>query len=473
MTKVRKNGLDPLGGTALTNIIDTSQRPRRVVFVGVDAGRYDYLERFDVPNINRIIERGVSFRNSVCGSFISETSPGFASLSTGVYAKSHGVCTSRSWFDRESGEFHYFYDEKTGELRLEAPTLADIWKSSDPKIKVAAISTKDRPSMLLAGREADVVAYSYNELTSMRALGVHYKGAGVNEEHYVWKERPGRTTPAYLDDIRIPRKTDWIGNGIRHLGVDIADIPEIDVHIMDAALAMFDAEQPDLFFITLVSVNIVGHLYGTNSPEIRESVEETDRQIGRLLEYLESRGWLDETLIVVVSDHGMTDRPNSVDVMSHLANSPDVAANVAYYLSGSSGGIYLHDTSTKAVERAVAAIREIPNIRDAWYRDDSEAPWFIRRFAHPHCPDILILADYSYQLVEKGWAKPSVPAHHGPPYLSDINVWSIFSGPGVKPLGVIGDPLDLTSHEVLDEDFEAQLPKQVDVHPTIRAICGF
>ena len=80
-----------LGGTALTNIIDTSQRPRRVIFVGVDAGRYDYLERFDVPNINRIIERGVSFRNSVCGSFISETAPGFSSLSTGS-TRNRTVC---------------------------------------------------------------------------------------------------------------------------------------------------------------------------------------------------------------------------------------------------------------------------------------------------------------------------------------------------------------------------------------------
>ena len=83
MTKVPSDGRDPLGGKALTNIIDKSRRPRRVVFLGVDAGRYDYLERFNVPNINRIVERGVSFRNSVCGSFISETAPGFSSLSTG------------------------------------------------------------------------------------------------------------------------------------------------------------------------------------------------------------------------------------------------------------------------------------------------------------------------------------------------------------------------------------------------------
>ena len=65
--------------------------------------------------------------------------------------------------DHKSGEIQYFYDEKTGELRLEAPTLADTWKSSDPKIKVSAVSTKDRPSILLAGRDADVVAYCYND----------------------------------------------------------------------------------------------------------------------------------------------------------------------------------------------------------------------------------------------------------------------------------------------------------------------
>jgi hypothetical protein len=102
-----------------------------------------------------------------------------------------------------------------------------------------------------------------------------------------------------------------------------------------------------------------------------------------------------------------------------------------------------------------------------------EAPWYVRRFAHPRCPDILILADRAYCLVEKGWAKPSVPAHHGPPYLSDVNVWQVFSGAGVKRLGTVGEALDLTSQEMLGESQEAGLPKQVDVHPTIRAICGF
>jgi predicted AlkP superfamily pyrophosphatase or phosphodiesterase len=463
---------DPVGGSPLP-INDDASRPRRVFFVGVDAGRYDYLERFRVPNIERLIERGVCYRNAVCGNFISETAPGFASLSTGVYAKTHGICTSYEWFNKKTGQRQYFYDEETGELHLDALSLAELWKRSAPGLKIAAVSSKDRPSLLLAGGAADTVVYCYNEILTTRAQGEHYKGRGVHPEYFTWTERPNREVPPYLAGVRIPRRIDWLEDGIRHLDQDIADVPEIDRHIMDAALKVLDAEQPDLFFVTLVSVNIIGHLYGTDSPEIRAAVEETDRQIGRLLDDLRARGWLDETLIVVASDHGMTDRPHAADVLAHLERTPDVAANVVHYLPGASGGLYLHDTSPGALARALAAVKEVPNIRGAWARDDATAPWFVRRFAHARCPDILILAERRYQLVPKGWAEPSVPAHHGPPYPSDLNIWAVFSGAGVKPLGRVGGALDLSSDEPLDEGLEATLPKQVDIHPTIRAICGF
>jgi Type I phosphodiesterase / nucleotide pyrophosphatase len=466
------NSRDPIGGKPLP-IIDAGVQPRRVIFIGVDAGRYDYLERFRVPNIDRLVSRGVSFRNAVCGSFISETAPGFASLSTGVYPKTHGICTSYEWYDKELQTTQYFYDEQTGELRLEAPSLGELWKRSVPELKVAAVSTKDRPSLLLAGPTADTVVYCYNELLTTRALGDHYVGRGVHADYFTWTERPTRKVPACLADVRIPRRVDWIGDGFRHLGEDIADVPAIDGCIMDGALKILDAEKPDLFFVTLVSVNIVGHLYGTDSPEIQAAVEETDRQIGRLVNELEARGWLDETLIVVASDHGMTNRPSGIDVLGHLGRTPNVASNVVHYLAGASGGLYLQDIGPRALGDAIAAVRAIPGVRDAWSRDDATAPWFVRRFSHERCPDILILADRAYQLLPKGLAQPSVPAHHGPPYPSDANIWTVFSGAGVKRLGRMGDALDLSSELPLGEPQEAALPKQVDIHPTIRAICGF
>jgi hypothetical protein len=48
----------------------------------------------------------------------------------------------------------------------------------------------------------------------------------------------------------------------------------------------------------------------------------------------------------------------------------------------------------------------------------------------------------------------------------------VFSGAGVKPLGKVGEALDLSSDELLSEHQEAMLPKQVDIQPTIRKICG-
>jgi Type I phosphodiesterase / nucleotide pyrophosphatase len=462
---------DPIGGTALP-IVDRKGHPRRVVFVGVDAGRGDYLDRFRVPNIERLIERGVSFRNAVCGNFISETAPGFASLSTGVYAKTHGICASYEWFDKKTQTRQYFYDEQNGQLRLEAVALGELWKRAVPTLKIAAVSTKDRPSLLLAGPAADTVVYCYNELLTTRALGTHYTGRGVHADYFTWTERPMRETPTYLAGVRIPRRLDWVEDGIQHFDQDVADVPAIDRYIMDAALQVLDAEEPDLFFITLVSANIVGHLYGPDSSEIEAAIEETDRQIGRLIDELQARNWLDDTLIVVASDHGMTNRPHPIDVLAQLKKTSDVEANVAHYLPGASGGLYLRDTSPRALGRALTAVREIPNVRAAWSRDDSTAPWFVRWFAHDRCPDILILADRAYQLVPKGLQEPSVPAHHGPPYLSDLNIWTVFSGAGVKPLGKVGEPLDLSSQELLDEDQEAMLPKQVDIQPTIRQICG-
>jgi len=199
--------LDPVAGSPLP-IIDVGNRPRRVIFIGVDAGRYDYLERFHVPNIERLIDRGVCYRNAVCGNFISETAPGFASLSTGVYPKTHGICTSYEWFDKKTQTRQYFYDEETGQLRLAAPSLGEVWKRSFPALKIAAVSTKDRPSLLLAGPGADTVVYCYNELLTTRALGDHYKGRGVHAEYFTWTERPTRDVPTYLADIRIPRRID-------------------------------------------------------------------------------------------------------------------------------------------------------------------------------------------------------------------------------------------------------------------------
>ena len=116
---------DPEGGEPLP-IVDPACRPKRVVIIAVDAVRYDYIPRFQPSNVEALVRRGVGFRNAVTANCIAETGPGFACLSTGVYVKRHGICTSRHRFDKSTRAARYSYDEATGHVQLDAPTLTEM-----------------------------------------------------------------------------------------------------------------------------------------------------------------------------------------------------------------------------------------------------------------------------------------------------------------------------------------------------------
>ncbi|UCD72044.1 MAG: alkaline phosphatase family protein, partial [Syntrophobacterales bacterium] len=131
------------------DIIDASRIPKHIVVVAVDAFKYEYLKRYSLPNIDSLITNGVSFANAIASNVVAETAPGFASISTGKYMKDHGICASDCWYEREAQKVSYFYDEVSGTLYLEAPTIGDMLKLQDPSAKVASISAKDRNALLL------------------------------------------------------------------------------------------------------------------------------------------------------------------------------------------------------------------------------------------------------------------------------------------------------------------------------------
>lgn len=132
-------------------IIDDNVSPKHVVFIVVDAARYDYLERFHTPHLDDLIKKGVSYKNMIAGTCIAGTNPGLATLSTGLFAKDHGIFSSFEWYDKRKKELVYFYDAEKDILHMDVPTLCDFFKRKNPNAKVCAISTKDRHAILLGG----------------------------------------------------------------------------------------------------------------------------------------------------------------------------------------------------------------------------------------------------------------------------------------------------------------------------------
>ena len=90
--------------------------------------------------------------------------------------------------------------------------------------------------------------------------------------------------------------------------VEVEETPEHSRVSMEKAISLIRSDEPpDLLWIGMAGVDEAGHEYGAASDEYRSAVVEASELIGKLLDTLEEEGLLQETLVVVVSDHGHLD----------------------------------------------------------------------------------------------------------------------------------------------------------------------
>jgi predicted AlkP superfamily pyrophosphatase or phosphodiesterase len=246
----------------------------------------------------------------------------------------------------------------------------------------------------------------------------------------------------------------------------------MDRFVMEGTLKILENERPTLLFVGLVSPNIVGHTYMTESVELRESCEVVDQLLGMLLSRLKEMGWFEDTLVIFTADHGMADKPLSIDLIGELKRKGrrDLVENIAHvYKVPAVGGWYLHDISQPLIGETIEAVEGVEHIKGAWYKYDPDAPWFIRRGAHERTPDIIIVPEFQYQIVPEGRTEPVYPAYHGAPYFADFSIVMIFSGCGVKRMGTIGRD-DIPPDELLSDEMVQGLPEQTQIVPTIKRI---
>lgn len=92
--------------------------------------------------------------------------------------------------------------------------------------------------------------------------------------------------------------------GTLRLAVQPEPKPAAHQFVTDAAAAAIREKKPMLTFIHLDLVDHAGHAHGYDSAEYLASIAEADRCLGLLLEALEDAGIAQETVTLVVSDHG-------------------------------------------------------------------------------------------------------------------------------------------------------------------------
>ena len=94
-------------------------------------------------------------------------------------------------------------------------------------------------------------------------------------------------------------------------------VNQIAVHHLHKAV-----EAGDKFIMCLFpAVDTFSHLSQIQSPQVTRTYREIDAAVGNLVHTLQKANTLQETLILITSDHGMTDTHTHIDVPQHLDDS--------------------------------------------------------------------------------------------------------------------------------------------------------
>jgi len=478
----------------------TASSPRLLVFLVVDQLRGDLLTRYASVfsgGFKRLLEDGLSFSNAFHGHAHTETSPGHAALSTGVYPSRAGI-PGNLWREQRGAERVPVYNVVDPDYALvgvpglpgaspevlRRKGLADWVLDKDPEAKVLSISAKDRAAVLMAGKSKGEV-YWFNSQAGRFVTSTFYR-----TENPSWLEEFNQTTlrafradsvwsstiPPGDRDLSAPDTADFEGDGVHtflpHIYRQERIDPEIDdfflwfegtpmldqatLMLAEAALAETGAGtregHTDFISVSLSQTDRVGHAYGPLSREQMDNLLRLDRALAKFLDFLDEEVGRDNYVVGLSADHGVMTTPErmaeggmrlTVQDRSLLERALTVAAQDAG-----------RDPDVELSTRMVQALGDVPFVGPAYTtkalqeetRVDSMEVFFQRSFV-PDRPGGLLSA-YGVQM---WWAEHvldwtiATGSTHGSPYLYDRWVPLILMGPGIVP-GVVDDlviPVDL------------------------------
>jgi len=344
------------------------KRPRLVLLIVVDQFRYDYLERFGdlfgPDGFRRLMRDGASWTQSNYDHMPTYTAPGHGTMMTGAYPAESGII-GNEWLDRATGKRITSVSDESVKLlggnpndpasspsRLMASTVGDELRlATNDRAKVIGISVKDRSAILPAGRHANA-AYWFSWLTGTMVSSTYYfkqlpgwvtnfnnakpadKYFGVKWERVLpeaeYLKRAGPDDPKWEDvsNAWTPDTNTFphtITGGVTTPGqkfytaLDYSPFTN-DILVSFAQEAIVNEQlgqddDTDVLTVSFSANDYVGHRFGPYSQEVMDVTLRTDRNIATLLDFIDSRIGLANTLVAFTADHGVSPIPEHAAAM--------------------------------------------------------------------------------------------------------------------------------------------------------------
>ncbi|MBL8751112.1 MAG: alkaline phosphatase family protein [Planctomycetes bacterium] len=333
-------------------------RPRLVVLCSIDQ-LADWVWQAARPHFGkdggfaRLLGNGAYFPQCAYEHACSETGPGHATIGTGAPAAGHGIVRN-AWWSPADGRAVYCVEEPMAALpelkegkdrgpgRLLLPTLGDGVKAHVPGAKVVSVSWKDRAAILMAGRSADIVCWfeattgnlvtntAWVDKTPGWIVDFNEKRAIDGFHGWVWDRFGPPDAYAGLVDDRPYEVPHQNGSNQRTLPqpvtggkpepggafytqVYVSPVGNTMVRLAGEAAVRGNGlgsdDVPDLLCISFSSVDIVGHTFGPDSVEARDTLLRLDRELATFFAFLDREVGADRWAVFVTADHGVGPTP--------------------------------------------------------------------------------------------------------------------------------------------------------------------
>ncbi|MHA1446295.1 MAG: alkaline phosphatase family protein [Candidatus Heimdallarchaeaceae archaeon] len=361
----------------------------RVVVFSLDAFRYDYLARTgDAETFEWFKEQGVTADYNL-PSNPSVTAINHVSIITGNHPDKHGIM-GNTFFDWETSKAYSLFSDASDPYR-------------DTNTGLHLITSK--PSIIHAEEEGIKTAtfgWPYVD------YGTEYNGI----------------TPTYVFDY------DWFGaNNLRY---DKGITTKV-------ANTIIDDPEIGLVFAVLPAVDPAGHSAGPDSALIKQTIDTAlDAALRAFFEKLDSAGLLEETVVILTSDHGMTDVTDSNYFLEEKQFYLDAVGNttVTPYIAHDAPMEYLYfigETNTSMVEEFATYLEGEDGIQAVYVNDEHNS---------------INLGNTAARGINISvWLEPGRSRNFGSQYLgmhgylnTETDMRGIFlaAGPGITPNSTIG-----------------------------------
>jgi predicted AlkP superfamily pyrophosphatase or phosphodiesterase len=215
-----------------------------VILISIDGFRWDYLEKAELANFQRLIKTGVRAK-ALIPAFPTKTFPNHYTIVTGLYTEHHGIVANTMYDPEFDAQFSMSNRDAVRDGR---------WWGGEPIWVTAAKQGQSSAAFFWPGSEAEI--------------------GGIRPTF--WK--------VYDDDFPNAARVDTV-------------LAWLDLPVK---------RRPTFLTLYFSNVDHAGHRHNPDSPEVKTAIRDIDALLGRLFAGLEKRKIFDRVNLIVVSDHGMT-----------------------------------------------------------------------------------------------------------------------------------------------------------------------